>query len=246
MKSSILTSTVAVLLGATSVSAHGYVTSAVLDGTEWPGYDPNTDPYTNPPPERIFRKIPGNGPVEDLASVDLQCNGYQASGSEPAVLSAAVTAGKAQSLQWTTWPDTHRGPTITYMAKCPGDCSEYEPGTDAVWFKIAEDGKHADGTWASDPLITNAAYTFTIPASLAPGNYIVRHELWALHAAYAYPGAQIYPSCFQVTVEGSGSATPSDLVAFPGAYTADTPGVVFDIYQGDEEYPIPGPAVWTG
>ncbi|PGG99931.1 hypothetical protein AJ79_08368 [Helicocarpus griseus UAMH5409] len=238
MKSSILSSTVAVIFGATAVSAHGYVSSATLDGTEYAGYDPY---QVNPPPERIFRKVPGNGPVEDLASVDLQCNGYQGSGSEPAVLTAPVTAGETQSLQWTTWPDSHRGPIITYMAKCPGECSEYEPGTDAVWFKIAEDGKRDDGSWASTP------YTFTIPASLAPGNYIVRHELWALHAAWAYPGAQVYPSCFQVAVKGSGSATPSsDLVAFPGAYNADTPGVVYDIYQGTEPYVIPGPPVWTG
>ena len=44
----------------------------------------------------------------------------------------------------------------------------------------------------------------------------------SLHAAYEYPGAQFYPSCIQVEVTGSGTAFPTDFVAFPGAYTPDT------------------------
>lgn len=39
-------------------------------------------------------------------------------------------------------------------------------------------------------------------------------------------------------VSGSGSGKPTGLVSFPGEYTADTPGVVFDVYQGDAEYPV--------
>jgi hypothetical protein len=80
----------------------------------------------------------------------------------------------------------------------------------------------------------NAGYKFTIPQCLAPGSYLVRHELVALHAAWAYPGAQFYPSCFQVRVTGSGTARPSGLVSFPGAYKATDPGVVFDVYRGGE------------
>jgi hypothetical protein len=49
-------------------------------------------------------------------------------------------------------------------------------------------------------------------------------------AAYEYPGAQFYPSCIQVQVTGSGTAFPTSFVSFPGAYTADTPGIVYDIY----------------
>lgn len=34
-----------------------------------------------------------------------------------------------------------------------------------------------------------------------------------------------------ITVTGSGTASgPSSLVAFPGAYTATTPGIVYDVY----------------
>ncbi|KAI5858859.1 glycoside hydrolase family 61 protein F [Tricharina praecox] len=236
-----------VLLNALSVSAHGYVNDATIGGVTYTGYQPYSDPYYSVPPERIFRKIAGNGPVEDLTSVDMQCGGYLNSGSAPAPLTAPVTAGSSISLHWTTWPDSHKGPVVTYLAKCPGACSAYSPGTAAVWFKIKEEGKRSDGTWASDDFITGKAYTFTVPSSLAAGQYIVRHELISLHSAWTYPGIQVYPSCFQITVSGSGSATgPSSKVAFPGAYGGTSAGVIFDIYQGTGTYTIPGPTVWSG
>lgn len=37
---------------------------------------------------------------------------------------------------------------------------------------------------------------------------------------------QIYPSCIQVSVTGSGTALPTSFVSFPGAYTASTPGML--------------------
>ena len=138
------------------------------------------------------------------------------------------------------------GPAITYMAKCPGSCTNYNPGSAAVWFKIKEEGKRAGGAWAADDFMVGKPYSFTIPKSLANGNYIVRHELIALHSAYAYPGVQVYPSCFQITLSGGGAETgPAVKVAFPGAYTASTPGIVYDAYQNTGTYPIPGPVVWT-
>ncbi|KAK2765108.1 Esterase/lipase/thioesterase [Arachnomyces sp. PD_36] len=247
MKSSTITSIAwAIALRANLAAAHGYVSSAIINGENNTGYLPYSDPYQSPPIPRIFRKIAGNGPVMDFSLIDAQCGGYEGSGSAPAELTADATAGGEITLQWTKWPGSHKGPIITYMAKCPADCSSFDPGKEAVWFKVAEDGKHADGSWATDPLINEVPYKFTIPEALAPGNYVVRHEVWGLHSAWEYPGAQLYPSCFQVKVTGSGSGQPTELVSFPGEYTADTPGVVFDVYQGEAEYPIPGPAVWTG
>lgn len=129
----------------------------------------------------------------------------------------------------------------------------------AVWFKVAQSGKTAAGLWAATDLLTasNSIYSFTIPAKLKPGQYIIRHEmsvlLWCNSTysdfffliiivlrftlvstasildkppydswiqAYEYPGAQVYPSCIQVQVTGSGTAVPpaSALVAFPGKF----------------------------
>lgn len=70
---------------------------------------------------------------------------------------------------------------ITYMARAPTgtDITTWLPGTDAVWFKVAEAGKTADGLWASTDILTenDSIYTFTVPATLQPGHYIVRHEM---------------------------------------------------------------------
>ncbi|KAI0633430.1 glycoside hydrolase family 61 protein [Trametes polyzona] len=240
-------------LGVANVNAHGYVQEVVIGSQHYTGYLPYQDPYMNPQPQRIIRPIPGNGPVTDLTLIDLQCNGYTDGGvvgSKPAPIFATVPAGSQVHLNWTTWPDSHVGPIITYLARAPSDITKWQPGTEAVWFKIDESGKTADGKWAATDLLyaTNSIYTFTIPPKLKPGQYIIRHEIIALHGAFAYPGAQFYPSCIQIEVTGSGNALPtSGLVSFPGAYTPSTPGIVFDVYDNPTApYPIPGPAVWTG
>jgi len=237
---------------AVCVQGHGYVQDIVSGSTHFTGYLPYQDPYYNPPPQRIVREIPGNGPVTDLSLIDVQCNGYTAGGvvgSAPAPIYATVAVGSQLALNWTTWPDSHVGPMITYLARAPSDITKWSPGTSAVWFKVAQSGKTSDGKWAATDLLTasKSIYTFTIPPKLKAGQYIVRHEIIALHAASTYPGAQVYPSCIQIQVTGSGTALPTSFVSFPGAYTASTPGIVFDVYSNtNATYPIPGPAVWTG
>lgn len=81
-------------------------------------------------------------------------------------------------------------------------------------------------------MVANSGYQYTIPSCLKPGYYLVRHEIIALHAAYSYPGAQFYPGCHQLQVTGSGTKTPTSLVAFPGAYKATDPGITYDAYKG--------------
>lgn len=114
------------------VAAHGYVDTATLGGSSFTFYQPYTDPYTSPTPDRVSRPIQGNGPVTDVTIADIQCGGDTANGvtgSSPANLTADVTAGSDVELFWTLWPDSHVGPTITYMAKCDNDdCTSFMPG----------------------------------------------------------------------------------------------------------------------
>ncbi|KAG8881434.1 Esterase/lipase/thioesterase [Tulasnella sp. 331] len=177
----------------TTVAAHGYVNNGIIGDTAFTGYQPYSDPYYVPPPERIIRAVPGNGPITDMTLIDVQCNGYTAGGvigSEPAPLYVTAAAGAPVFLQWTEWPDSHFGPVITYMAKVPSgkDITTWLPGTE----------------------------------------------------------------CIQVQVTGSGTVTPSgaNLVAFPGAYTSTTPGLVYDIWNPNSlstvPYPIPGPPLYFG
>ncbi|KAF7522777.1 hypothetical protein G7054_g12032 [Neopestalotiopsis clavispora] len=233
------------------VAGHGYVTNGTIGGTSYEFYQPYSDPYTSPTPDRISRAIQGNGPVQDVTYQDLQCGGYTdggVNGSSPAALHAPAEAGSDVTLFWTLWPESHFGALVTYMARCPDTgCNDYMPESDAVWFKIAESGliDKATDEWAVDSLEVagNAGYTYTIPECLASGYYLVRHEIIAVFVANTYPGVQIYPGCHQLEVTSSGSTTVSDLVSFPGAYSSTDPGIVWD--SSESTYPIPGPTVFT-
>lgn len=116
---------------ATAVAAHGYVNNATIGGKDYIFYQPYQDPYVSGGVKRISRPIQGNGPVQDVTLSDIQCGGYTAGGfkgSSPAALHAEVEAGSEVKLYWTLWPDSHVGPTITYMARCPDTgCDKYMP-----------------------------------------------------------------------------------------------------------------------
>lgn len=71
-----------------------------------------------------------------------------------------------------------------------------DSGVGGGWFKIAQDA--FDGSkWGVDRLIANQGnQTVTIPACIAPGQYLLRGELIALHAASQLLGAQFYMVSF--------------------------------------------------
>ncbi|CAN9316513.1 unnamed protein product [Alternaria alternata] len=87
---------------------------------------------------------------------------------------------------------------------------------------------------------------FQIPKNVPSGKYLVRVESIALHQASSVGGAQMYLSCAQVEVIGGGSGKPGPLVAFPGAYNANDPGLRWSYYPIATSYTAPGPAVWNG
>ncbi|KAL7273294.1 hypothetical protein RUND412_003868 [Rhizina undulata] len=238
MKNSVILATVG---AAAYAAAHGIVQDLNVDGTWWSGYLPYNDPYDNPVPERIVWAFPngGNGPVEDVTSSAITCN----LNATAAQLTSTAAAGSNVSFYWTTWPSSHKGPVMTYMANCGGDCTSVD-ATTLSYFKINEAG-YSDGTWASDTLIANNnSWSVTIPSDIIAGNYLIRHELLALHSAETVDGAQFYPMCANVAVTGGGSAEPTG-VKFPGAYSATDPGILVNIYSGLTNYTIPGPAVYT-
>jgi cellulase len=53
--------------------------------------------------------------------------------------------------------------------------------------------------------------------------------------------------CAQLKIVGGSGSAPSDTVSFPGAYPANDPGIVVDIYSmsPSDEYSIPGPDVFS-
>ena len=84
-----------------------------------------------------------------------------------------------------------------------------------------------------------------IPEDTPAGDYLLRAETIALHTAAGSGGAQFYMTCYQLTIDGSGSAKPPT-VNFPGAYSASDPGILVNIHSALSSYTAPGPAVVAG
>ena len=152
---------------------------------------------------------------------------------------------------------------IDYIAACNGDCGSVAP-TSLQWIKLDQQGWISGsnpGTWATDKLIgANNTWTVTIPSNLAAGNYVVRHEIIALHAAGSTNGAQAYPQCVNFAVTGSGSGKISGGVPATSFYKASgelsfsisavkhlltriDSGILFSLYSAFSSYNIPGPAL---
>ncbi|KAI0113313.1 glycoside hydrolase family 61 protein [Daldinia grandis] len=145
---------------------------------------------------------------------------------------------------------SHKGPIIVYLAKVDNAATAQPTGL--KWFKVAEDGL-SNGQWAVDKMIANNGWHyFTLPTCVAPGDYLMRVELIALHGAQMSGQAQFYMECAQIRVTGSGTNTGSNFVSFPGAYKSNDPGIQVNIYDntgnpymGGQQYKIPGPQVLT-
>ncbi|KAJ6120552.1 hypothetical protein N7523_004832 [Penicillium sp. IBT 18751x] len=238
-----------VILGSAAlVAGHGYVSGAVVDGTYYGGYLVSQYPYETDAPETIgwsedetdLGYIDGS----EYANANIICH----KNAQPGAISAPVKAGGSVELQWTDWPSSHHGPVITYLANCNGDCSTVTK-TDLKFFKIDEGGliddSNVPGTWASDKLIANNnSRTITIPSTIEAGNYVLRHEIVALHSAENSNGAQNYPQCLNLKVTGGGSDSPSGTLGTE-LYKNTDPGILVNIYQSLSTYDIPGPALYT-
>lgn len=115
-----------------------------------------------------------------------------------------------------------------------------------MWTKVAQGAWKSGnnpGAWVTDDLIKNGfSWDLTIP-NLAPGNYVVRHEIIALHAAGQTNGAQAYPQCINIVVSGSGSVKLSGGTPATSFYKANDPGILFSLYTNFNGYTIPGPAL---
>ncbi|KUJ18963.1 uncharacterized protein LY89DRAFT_582205 [Mollisia scopiformis] len=194
-----------------------------------------------------------DGPITDVTTNDVACNG----GPNPTTASPYVINVNAGDTVQATWRHTltstaandavyvidpsHKGPVMAYMKKVTNATSDVGYGDG--WFKISEAGLNvATQDWATTDLIANAGVqNIQIPSCIENGQYLLRAELIALHAASSYPGAQLYMECAQINVSGgSGTATPST-VSFPGTYAGTDPGILINIYQTLTTYQIPGP-----
>lgn len=172
-----------------------------------------------------IRSPTSNYPIENVNAANIACNsGYKTpvstkvidvkGGDKVGILWGHVIGGA----QFPNDPDhpiakSHKGPTIFYMYVCqvpsPMHCltdsatrAKVDNAATAQpdglkWFKVAEDGLESSGQWAVDKLISNGGWMdFTMPTCVAPGHYLLRAEIIALHSANRQGGAQFYMVSF--------------------------------------------------
>lgn len=197
------------------------------------------------------RMPPNNSPVTDVTSSDLTCN---VGGSQGVSGICEVNAGEEFWVEMHQQPGdrscdneaiggNHFGPVIVYMSKVDDATTADGSGQ---WFKVDEFGYDASSqTWGTDLLNQNCGKrTFKIPSKIPAGDYLVRAEAIALHTAGQPGGAQFYMSCFQVRVNGGDGGQLPAGVSIPGAYSAQDPGILVNIWDNNfSEYIIPGPDV---
>ncbi|PPR03690.1 hypothetical protein CVT24_007411 [Panaeolus cyanescens] len=231
------TALLALLSAASTVSAHGILAKVSVDGKTYNVKNKDTP----------IRPVANQNPNYGAENRALTCG----PSSRPGNTVADVTPGSVMSFDWEgsnggNWPH-NTGPMLTYMANC-GDksCNDVNPAT-LQWYKIGQEGRDDRGRWAQANLMSGATAKATIPQGLAPGNYIVRHEIIALHLATSRRGAEFYPGCVAVRVVGNGNGRLSgDTARFPGTYTDDDKGIFIpSLYNIRQKYPFPGPAIAT-
>jgi cellulase len=257
-----------------TVLAHSRVLNFVIEGGSYAGYNPR-DPSSNAAVLAAWStEVLDDGwvGVGNYTNPNIIChlNAKNAKGY------ATVKQGGRIGFQWNGWPESHHGPVLTYLARCgddPASCVEVDK-RDLEFYKIgtaglldpskpATDMSEAMGTWATDLLIAkNNTFTIEVPEATAPGYYVLRHELIALHyATVPGMGPQHYPQCFNVeVVAGDANKRRShhwdrrqaeDEVP-PGTdyaklYSAEDPGLVYDIFQSKlPSYTAPGPTLVSG
>lgn len=121
-------------------------------------------------------------PVNDPNSKAIACNKPGAA----AKLSASIAAGESIVVHCNSksdgnpWPHAG-GPITVYMAECKGDCSTWADPSEGEWFKIFQSGLLSGtigkGKWGTNEMMEKGFKVETrIPASLKPGNYLIRHE----------------------------------------------------------------------
>lgn len=251
MPSRILHSRLVLAVLISSTFAHGTVQGIVAGGVWYSGYSPSFQ-WKNPIPVVAGWSIPedlDNGFAKQYTNAsNIVCH----RGATPGGAYVKVAAGSTVELQWTPWPNSHLGPIMDYLSPCNGDCANFDKAS-ALWTKIDEVGLLSPlpawrGTWAVDTFMQNGdSWTVTIPSSIAPGKYVLRHEIIALHEGQNLGGAQNYPQCINLEISGSGTDDLSGKGTLgTKLYTQDDPGIHFNIYGAYTSYPIPGPRPMAG
>lgn len=216
------------------------------------------------PYQYVRRTNNSNTPLQNVNSTDMRCNAGAASGIPLNTSTYTVTAGDTLGF---TLKDTfgHPGPQQVYISKAPNDggAGVVEYDGSGEWARIYSLTSAANASqelydggvieWATHRART---FNFRLPEELQAGEYLVRAEGLALHAAHKPNCAQFYVACAQIRVlsaagteEGAaareGGGVPGPTIRFPGGYQWDSGGVLIpEFWSKLTNYTAPGPKLW--
>lgn len=247
-----------------TVTAHSHVEYLLVNGVSYPGFIPKLG-SANPPKVIGWATTAmddGFVPPSNYTQPDIVCH----RGGTSSIAHVPVAPGDRVHFQWNGWPQSHNGPIQTYLAACDSSNTNASNGCASVdktkleLFKMDDsapaflnDSGGPPGLWATEVLIVNNnSWLIEIPTALAPGPYVLRHEIIALHYANTTNGAQNYPQCFNLWVTGpldnttraahSSTGDPTGTLA-TNMYHEDEAGILVDIDRAMTTYAIPGPAL---
>ncbi|KAJ2933496.1 hypothetical protein H1R20_g3579, partial [Candolleomyces eurysporus] len=175
-------------------------------------------------------------PIRDITSTAARCNLNPSTANE----TVSIAAGDKVGFQLSNFM-YHQGPVAIYLGKAPGKAQDWD-GSGQSWFKIEEWGANNFNPISFSSYQKNEFVT-TVPGNTPPGEYLVRIENLALHLGTGVP--EIFISCAQVKITGSGTGNPSK-VSIPGYIAANDPNLTANIYSGLTSFTVPGPVVWRG
>ncbi|KAI0975212.1 glycoside hydrolase family 61 protein [Xylaria arbuscula] len=243
---------VSLLLFVSRVAAHGGLANYTVGDTWYRGYNPD-EPLESQEgqPWMIQRIWASIDPIFFINDTGLACNNP---GTGPP---SYIPIAAGDNLTAVYWYWLHPvGPMTVWLAECGESCQDVDVNK-LNFFKIWEagllEGGLQSGLWYQSQFQhwdgTPDLWPATIPATLKPGLYIVRHEILSIHVA---DKPQFYPECAHLNISGTGTALPSEryMARFPGAYVEGDPSIFIDIYADDMKdvtnYTIAGPPVWDG
>ncbi|KAF2473608.1 glycoside hydrolase [Lindgomyces ingoldianus] len=251
----------AVLIWALAVQGHFMVTDVVSNQVNYVGYNLSdwSENYTPITPQwQPHRPFPYQHQVifpmdytytaaetaTQTQNPDIICGVNSTNGK----MYIPAQAGKPLTFRWTQVG--HQGPVLTYLANCHGACTTvdkttlrffkidhagYNPPTNKSYFDMESWGAGIVHQW-------DDSWTTVIPEDIAPGNYVVRHEIIGLQNQTP----QFYPSCINLRVVGRGTAEPAGVLGTELYQSKDVMVISQLLKATPFVYDIPGPTIYGG
>lgn len=204
-------------------AGHGAVASYIIGGKAYPGYN-GLNPSASP--ETIQFQWENMYPTFTIDDIKIRCNK-----GTSAQLIAPVKAGENVTAIWKQW--THeQGPVMVWLFNCGNNFAGCTGDTKG-WFKMDQMGMWGtqlnSKNWGTAIVREKLEWSSVIPKNIAPGKYLIRHELLSLHQKKM---PQFYAQCAQIEIEGGGNAIPPEefLYKIPGYAAQDDPGVLVSVW----------------